>query len=210
MAKRDLKKLFRGKDTVAEELKEAKAIKSGKISPMQYAKGEKMEKPEKSEMRKFAKAGSTLSDSDRFKRQVEGAKADMSLFKTSPYAKSTKSDPVVDKLMSAKPESKTSDSFSADEIAAGAARRKRNADLVAANPKAYAPKATPKRAPTETAASRASRQSAYDDWKKSQSDIRGTTLKKGGKVKTKCYAAGGSVSKGDGCATKGRTKGRIV
>jgi hypothetical protein len=55
MAKRDLKKLFRGKDTVAEELKEAKAIKSGKISPMQYAKGEKMEKPE---MKKFATGGS--------------------------------------------------------------------------------------------------------------------------------------------------------
>lgn len=208
MAKRDLKKLFRGKDTVGEELKEAKAIKSGKITPMQYAKGEKMEKPEKSEMRKFAKAGSTLSDSDRFKRQVEGAKADMDSFKTSPYAKSTKSDPVVDKIMSARPEK--SDVFSADEIATGKARRERNAALVAANPKAYAPKATPKKAPTETTASRASRQSAYEDWKKSQADIRGTTLKKGGKVKTKCYATGGSVGKGDGCATKGRTKGRIV
>lgn len=35
--------LFKGKETMAEELKEAKAIKSGKISPMQYAKGEKSE-----------------------------------------------------------------------------------------------------------------------------------------------------------------------
>ena len=40
----NLKKLFKGKDTKAEELKEAKAIKSGKISPEQYAKGEEMEK----------------------------------------------------------------------------------------------------------------------------------------------------------------------
>jgi len=37
------KGLFGGKETMSEELKEAKAIKSGKISPMQYAKGEKSE-----------------------------------------------------------------------------------------------------------------------------------------------------------------------
>lgn len=37
------KGLFGGKESMAEELKEAKAIKSGKISPMQYAKGEKSE-----------------------------------------------------------------------------------------------------------------------------------------------------------------------
>ncbi len=43
----DPKKLFKGKESVKEELKEAKAIKSGKITPMQYAKGEKSEKPEK-------------------------------------------------------------------------------------------------------------------------------------------------------------------
>lgn len=43
MAKDKLKKLFKGKDTYAEEVKEARAIKSGKISPEEYAKGEKME-----------------------------------------------------------------------------------------------------------------------------------------------------------------------
>jgi len=37
------KKLFKGKETYGEELKEARAIKSGKITPEQYAKGEKME-----------------------------------------------------------------------------------------------------------------------------------------------------------------------
>ena len=41
--KSKLKKLFKGKDTYGEELKEAKAIKSGKITPKEYAKGEKME-----------------------------------------------------------------------------------------------------------------------------------------------------------------------
>ena len=38
-----LKKLFKGKDSYGEEVKEAKAIKSGKISPQEYAKGERME-----------------------------------------------------------------------------------------------------------------------------------------------------------------------
>ncbi len=42
-----LKKLFKGKDDVKEELAEARAIKSGKITPMQYAKGEKMEDAKK-------------------------------------------------------------------------------------------------------------------------------------------------------------------
>lgn len=39
----DVKKLFKGKETYAEEMKEAKALKSGKISMKDYARGEKME-----------------------------------------------------------------------------------------------------------------------------------------------------------------------
>jgi hypothetical protein len=35
--------LFKGKETYGEELKEAKALKSGKISPKQFVKGEKSE-----------------------------------------------------------------------------------------------------------------------------------------------------------------------
>ncbi|MDD1627710.1 MAG: hypothetical protein LUQ26_09610, partial [Methylococcaceae bacterium] len=57
-----LKSIFKGKDTHSEELKEAKAIKSGKITPAQYAKGEKMEKPEKSEMKKFKDGGKVTPD----------------------------------------------------------------------------------------------------------------------------------------------------
>jgi len=53
----DLKKLFKGKDTKAEELKEAKAIKSGKITPEQYAKGEDMEKGMKKGGKCMAKGG---------------------------------------------------------------------------------------------------------------------------------------------------------
>ena len=43
MATKEMKKLFKGKESMKEELAEAKAIKSGKITPMEYAKGEKME-----------------------------------------------------------------------------------------------------------------------------------------------------------------------
>jgi hypothetical protein len=50
------KKLFGGKESYKEELAEAKAIKSGKITPQQYARGEKSE-GEKS-MKKMAKGGS--------------------------------------------------------------------------------------------------------------------------------------------------------
>ena len=49
----NLKKIFKGKETYKEELKEGKAIKSGKISPEQYAKGEEMEK----KMKKMKKGG---------------------------------------------------------------------------------------------------------------------------------------------------------
>lgn len=55
--KPNLKSLFKGKDTKGEELKEAKAIKSGKLSPMQYAKGEKMEDAMKPKGKPFAKGG---------------------------------------------------------------------------------------------------------------------------------------------------------
>lgn len=50
--------LFKGKETMGEELKEAKAIKSGKITPMQYAKGEKSEDAKKKKPKAFAKGGS--------------------------------------------------------------------------------------------------------------------------------------------------------
>ena len=55
MAKKPFK-LFGGKESFKEELNEAKAIKSGKISPMQYAKGEKSEEAKK-KPKKFAEGG---------------------------------------------------------------------------------------------------------------------------------------------------------
>jgi len=59
----NLKKLFKGKETYKEELKEGKAIKSGKITPEQYAKGEAMEKKmKKGGCTKMAKGGVTRAD----------------------------------------------------------------------------------------------------------------------------------------------------
>jgi hypothetical protein len=63
-----MKNMFKGKESYGEEMKEAKAIKSGKISPKQYAMGEKSEEKMKkggmpmkdgkpSFMKKFAKGG---------------------------------------------------------------------------------------------------------------------------------------------------------
>ena len=63
MAQNKLGKLFKGKETKGEELKEARAIKSGKITPEEYARGEKMEEAKKMKkggscgMKKYAKGG---------------------------------------------------------------------------------------------------------------------------------------------------------
>lgn len=54
MASSTIGKLFKGKDSYKEELAEGKAIKSGKITPQQYARGEKME-----DAKKAAKKAST-------------------------------------------------------------------------------------------------------------------------------------------------------
>lgn len=45
-------KMFGGKESYAEEVKEAKAIKSGKVSPHQYAKKEAAETAKKPKRRK--------------------------------------------------------------------------------------------------------------------------------------------------------------
>jgi hypothetical protein len=58
--------MFKGKESMKEELAEAKAIKSGKITPMQYAKGEKSEPAMKrgGSTKKMANGGSASSRAD--------------------------------------------------------------------------------------------------------------------------------------------------
>ena len=65
MATKEMKKLFKGKESYAEELKEAKAIKSGKITPQEYAKGEKMEGHcGGGKIKKMAKGGTASARAD--------------------------------------------------------------------------------------------------------------------------------------------------
>jgi len=77
----NLKKMFKGKETYSEELKEGKAIKSGKLTPQQYAKGEKMEdsKKMKADDKKmksggscYAKGGVTRADGCATKGHTKG------------------------------------------------------------------------------------------------------------------------------------------
>lgn len=68
----NLKKLFKGKETYSEELKEGKAIKSGKLTPQQYAKGEESEKKMKSGGSCYAKGGVTRADGCATKGHTKG------------------------------------------------------------------------------------------------------------------------------------------
>ena len=63
------KKLFGGKETYAEELKEAKAIKSGKISPQQYARGERKEEAGM-KMKKMSMGGVAASKMGTVKTEI--------------------------------------------------------------------------------------------------------------------------------------------
>ena len=68
-----LNKLFKGKDTHGEELKEGKAIKSGKLTPEQYAKGEKMGDVKKMKGGGcYAKGGVTRADGCAVKGKTKG------------------------------------------------------------------------------------------------------------------------------------------
>ena len=53
-------KLFGGKETYAEELGEAKAVASKKISPKQFVKGEKSEKHKGEELKSLAKQAKSI------------------------------------------------------------------------------------------------------------------------------------------------------
>ena len=161
------------------------------------------------------------ADKSKFIKQVQGAKSDMSAFGDKPYAKSTPgSNAIVNKNMAAKAEAPKAEAPKAEAPKAEA-------------PKAEAPKAeAPKTKPVAKAAPKAKSQfekmqDAYEGFGKGsdsaankaiQSRIEGKgvakapAMKKGGSA-CKGYAKGGSVrsaaSRGDGCATKGHTKGAM-
>lgn len=60
MKGKDAMKMFKGKDTKAEEMKEAKALKGGKITPKQYMKGEKSEGEKGKDMTMAKKAAKAI------------------------------------------------------------------------------------------------------------------------------------------------------
>ena len=83
MKKPDMKKLFKGKESVGEELKEAKAIKSGKITPMQYAKGEKSEPMKNMKAGGKESVGEELKEAAPAKKMKDGG----SCYKTGGFVK---------------------------------------------------------------------------------------------------------------------------
>ena len=137
-------------------------------------------------------------NSAKVKKQISDAKSERSAFGSPSYAKpAAKPDPVVNKIMEAKPAAKAT---------APASTKVVRKDVTKA----------PAKPAQETAASRASRQAAYDDWKSSQKALGAPGMKKGGTAKKKmacggkAYAKGGLVKSSkaiNGCASKGLTKG---
>jgi len=226
----DPKKLFKGKESVGEELKEAKAIKSGKITPMQYAKGEQSEPMKKMKaggktscmktggaVKKMASGGGVeakskektpslderiASDPGRAKqdiqatkereadkgrviRQVQGAKSDLSMTGSDPYKKASTS--VMDSIPTEDPKAKSS-GLTKEELAADS--------------KVPYKSMSSKAAPAQTEGSKARAQIArMRDIYNSDASVRPEGYKKGGAVKS-------GASRGDGCAIRGRTKGK--
>jgi len=149
------------------------------------------------------------SDKSRFIKQVQGAKSDMSAFGDKPYAKSTPgSNAIVNKIMAAKPEAPKPEAPKPEA------------------PKAEAPKPVVKAAP-KVKSKFERMQDAYEGFGKGsdsaankaiqariegKGEAKAPAMKKGGSA-CKGYAKGGSVrsaaSRGDGCATKGHTRGAM-
>ena len=118
------------------------------------------------------------------------------------------------KVAPAKPAA--SGDFSAAEIAEGKARREKNAAAVASNPKAYAPKPAAKAAPAKKPVAKevmvnktSGAKFDMDKMRAAKADWESKHPSQGLKCGGKAYAKGGSVTRADGCATKGHTKGRM-
>lgn len=186
--KASLGKLFKGKDTYGEELKEAKAIKSGKISPQQYAKGEKMEESKKT--KKMAGGG-------RAKKELLRLSRDMARNPQSPMA-SGMGKPVAVDAVAGDPNYRPSplkpdmaprrDALIAANIAANQQASQANRAAQASRFQQMAAN-TPRPAPVTPAAP--------------------AGMKKGGCAKK---AKGGctKMAKGGGVESRGKTKGRFI
>ena len=212
MAKKsDLKKLFKGKETKGEELKEAKAIKSGKITPEEYASGEKSEG-----VHKMKDGGSCYK---------EGGKV---------RPKNSENRPVPAKAMQKAVQAKAPKAPDADRSARQAAMmQKVQAKQQASQARPAQPAApSPQQNAMQKMQAMKAKQQAMQTAKQARpaQPMGGTAtlgaapmnkMKKGGSVKssidgvakrgkTKCMKNGGFVRAADGCASKGKTKGRFI
>lgn len=148
-------KMFSGSESVKEELLEAKAIKAGKITPMQYAKKERAEPEREKGMKKGGKCyaeGGKVTPEDYNKQK----------HKTDAYPQFKKGGKV--KCMQA--------GGIAPVVAPAAAPVRQPVVVPQAAPVAVAPR----------------------------------VMKKGGS----CHASGGSVTRADGVAQRGKTRGRFI
>jgi len=217
--------LFKGKETYGEELKEAKAIKSGKISPQQYAKGEKGEEAKMKRggmTKKFAKGGCAKSYEEGGVTEGQNANIDDDTRARAMAAIRRRMAGEDDEALVAKPRAaaKSMPPKARESVASSPARKEED------KPKA------PARYPTAAERGEQMRQSMADieaenvrkrnkraeEGKSSLNEMmsglkrrfgtqamREEGMKKGGKVQK--FAKGGCI---DGCATKGKTKGRYI
>jgi hypothetical protein len=198
-----LDSIFKGKESYSEELKEGKAIKSGKISPQQYAKGERMEDKKKMKaggkmMAKGGKVDNTLSDRDpetglhRNAYAFEGGD-----IKNKAWTKSGTS-------MS----KKDVDSASDKELKS-AARTNVDPRIKRGDVKDLENLYEAKRKSSGYNKSRDIVDKINPEGGSSRGTDYGDGMKRGGKVKSCGMAKGGAV-KADGKAIRGKTKGRFV
>ena len=253
MAKKsDLKKMFKGKETKGEELKEAKAIKSGKITPEEYASGEKSEgvhkmkdggscykeggkvRPKNSENRAVAAKAiqkavqakaPKASDADRAARntasveKVKAMKAQMAARNT-PVPKAPAADRAASRAAMMQKAQANKQAVQAKQQASQA----RPAQPAAPSPQQNAMErmqAMKQKAVQGNQAKQQARPAQPMGGSASMAAAPMNKMKAGGvtgssidgvaqRGKTKCMKAGGFVRAADGCASKGKTKGRFV
>lgn len=212
------KGLFGGKESMAEELKEAKAIKSGKITPMQYAKGEKSEEK--------------MKGNGRSKRFDMGGTVDRPLYVSRPAGAATPATPAApvakDRRGSLRQEHELRRAARRAEHDARKAerdgRRAGTAPSTTQGPTTQ-PSATQGQSSSSGALTPLQTTQAAPLTQPLPIGMGGMGMKRGGEVKKmargggveskgktkgKMFAAGGSVSgRADGIAAKGKTKCKV-
>jgi len=222
MAKKsDLKKMFKGKETKGEELKEAKAIKSGKITPEEYASGEKSEG-----VHKMKDGGSCYKEGGSVKKAPSASKP-----KASPYAPASQKAALQKAVQAKAPKASDADRV-AKNTAASEKVKGMQAQMAARNtPVPKAPTQSSRQNAMQKLQAMKGAQQANAQARPAQpmggsASMAGgaapmNKMKAGGvtgsgidgvaqRGKTKCMKNGGFVRAADGCATKGKTKGRFI